>query len=118
MRSTDLALFVLYTVVSTTAITLVKQFAGLAFETWKTAPGISGAGLIVLLGAVLYAVSFLLWMIVLARNELSVAYPVIISLTLCSTSLVAWLLLKEPMSAMRLAGVGVIFVGVIMVTQS
>jgi drug/metabolite transporter (DMT)-like permease len=118
MRTIDIVLFAAYTVVSTTAIMLVKQFAALALESWKSAPGISAPGLFVLLGAALYAVSFLLWMVVLARNELSIVYPVIISLTLCSTTLAAWLVLNEPLTTLRLVGIGVIFVGVVLVTRS
>jgi multidrug transporter EmrE-like cation transporter len=69
-------------------------------------------------GAALYGLSFLLWMFILSRSELSVAYPVVIGATLMATTLASWLLLKEPINALRLAGVAVIFLGVIVVARS
>jgi multidrug transporter EmrE-like cation transporter len=56
-------------------------------------------------GAFLYIVSFLVWMVILARNDLTVAYPIAISLTLLLSTIGAAMLLGEPVSAMRTAGI-------------
>lgn len=118
MRVTDIFLVAGYTVASTIAILLVKQYASPAIEAWKVAPGLSTAGSLLLLGAALYAVSFLVWMVILSRNELSLVYPLMIGLTLVATTMVSWILLKEPLHMLRLTGIGIIFVGVVLVTRS
>lgn len=117
MRATDILLVSGYVLVSTTAIMMVKQFATPALEAWRQAPGLSGPGSLLMVGAMLYAVSFGIWMAVLARNELSVVYPVVTGLTLVSTSIGSWLLFKESFDVWRIAGIGVIFVGIVLVTR-
>ena len=117
MRVVDALLVAAYAAVSTVAILLVKQFASPALEAWKSAPGYSVPGALLLTGATLYAASFLLWMVVLSRNELSVVYPLMIGLTLATTTAAAGLILQEPLSATRVGGIGVVFVGILLVTR-
>lgn len=69
-----------------------------------------------LLGLVLYAVSVVNWLVVLARMELSVAYP-LMSAAYILTLLAGALLFKEPLSATRVVGTLVIIVGVILITR-
>jgi len=71
----------------------------------------------VVLGLALYAGSTILWLVVLARTELSYAYP-FISLGFLITTLFGWLALGEAVSAYRLAGVALIISGVILVARS
>lgn len=118
MRALDIVLFAAYTLASTAAVMLIKQFVGPAIQGWKIAPGLSAPLALLALGAALYGCSFLLWMVILSRTELSIAYPVAIGATLATATLGAWLLLREPMHAIRLAGVAVVFVGIVMVTRS
>lgn len=118
MRVSDILLVAGYTLMSTIAILLVKQYASLAVETWKGSPGWSLEGGLLLLGASLYALSFLIWMVILSRNELSMVYPLMIGLTLVATTAASWVLLKEPLGALRLTGIAVIFLGVVLVTRS
>jgi multidrug transporter EmrE-like cation transporter len=107
-----------YALFSTAAILLVKQFVPPALAAWRVAPGMSAPMALVALGASLYVVSFLLWMAILSRNELSVVYPVLIGVTLALTTLAAWLLFKESIPMLRLAGIGLIFFGVVLVTRT
>ncbi len=118
MRTSDAALIGAYTLASTAAIMIIKQYARPAIETWRLGPGLSAPLALLALGAALYGLSFLLWMFILSRTELSIAYPVVIGATLMATTLGSWLLLKEPVHALRLAGIAVIFLGVIIVTRS
>jgi multidrug transporter EmrE-like cation transporter len=118
MRALDVILFAAYTLASTAAVMLIKQFVGPAIQAWRIAPGPSIPLALLAVGAVLYGCSFLLWMFILSRAELSIAYPVLIGATLATTTLGAWLLLREPVHAMRLAGIVVVFVGIVMVTRS
>ncbi len=118
MRALDIILFVAYTLASTAAVMLIKQFVGPAVQAWRLAPGLSSPLALLALGAVLYGCSFLLWMLILSRTQLSIAYPVLIGATLATTTLGAWLLLREPMHLTRLAGIAVVFAGIVLVTRS
>ena len=118
MRALDITLFAAYTVASTAAVMLIKQYAGPTIQAWKIAPGLSAPLVLLAVGAALYGCSFLLWMFILSRTELSIAYPVLIGATLATTTLGAWLLLREPVSVVRLAGIAVVFLGIVMVTRS
>jgi multidrug transporter EmrE-like cation transporter len=118
MRALDIILFAAYTLASTAAVMLIKQFIGPAIQAWKIAPGFSSPLALLALGAALYGCSFLLWMFILSRTELSIAFPVLIGATLATTTLGAWLLLREPVHVLRLAGIAVVFAGIVMVTRS
>lgn len=67
-------------------------------------------------GACLYIASFLVWMVVLSRLPLAVAYPVSIGLTLSFSTLGAALLLDEHLDVVRVLGIALIFSGVVCVT--
>jgi drug/metabolite transporter (DMT)-like permease len=71
----------------------------------------------VLAGFVLYAASAALWMVVLARSELSFAYP-FISLGFVITATYGWLALNESLSLVRVAGIAMIILGVLLVSRS
>lgn len=68
-------------------------------------------------GLVAYGLSALLWMAVLSRVELSIAYPAL-SMGYVLVVLISWLVLKEPVNALRWIGVLVICVGVYLVARS
>lgn len=118
MKPIDALLIAGYVVVSTVAILLVKSTASAAIQSWKQAPGVSMAVVLLLVGAVLYGISFCIWMIILARNELSIVYPLMIGLTLTATTFTAWLILREQIDAIRLLGIAVIFFGIFLVTAA
>jgi multidrug transporter EmrE-like cation transporter len=56
-------------------------------------------------GAMLYIFSFLAWLVILTRQELSVAYPIAIGLTLTFSTIGAVVYLEEPVSIGRTAGI-------------
>ena len=64
-----------------------------------------------------YAVSVVVWVIALSRVPVSVAYPML-SIGYVVNAIAAWQLLGESLSALRLAGIGVIIAGVFMVARS
>jgi drug/metabolite transporter (DMT)-like permease len=70
------------------------------------------------LGAVSYAASFLLWLIVLARVPLSVASPLAVGVTIAFSTLLAWLVLHEPMTPRLLLGLVLIVAGVTLVSTA
>jgi multidrug transporter EmrE-like cation transporter len=75
-----------------------------------------GPVLLAALGALSYATSFVLWLVVLARVPLSVAYPIAVGTTIAFSTLFAWLLLREPVSLRMLVGLVLIVAGVTLVS--
>lgn len=71
----------------------------------------------VLLGLFGYVVSTATWLLVLARADLSAAYP-FVSLAFVATSLYGYLALHEPIGATRLSGIALIVGGVLLVARS
>ncbi|MGH8457399.1 MAG: SMR family transporter [Stenotrophobium sp.] len=64
-----------------------------------------------------YVISVVVWILALSRVEVSIAYPML-SLGYVVNAFFAWWLFGEALTAMRLAGMGVIIVGVYMVARS
>ena len=79
---------------------------------WKlaTEPHIAG-------GLACYVVSVVVWIMALSRVEVSVAYP-LLSIGYVVNALAAWYLFGEAVTPMRLVGIGIIIVGVWVVTRS
>jgi multidrug transporter EmrE-like cation transporter len=71
----------------------------------------------VLVGLALYAVSTVLWLLVLAKSDVSYAYP-FVSLGFVFTALYASIMLHEPMAVARVAGIALIVTGVFFVARS
>jgi len=68
-------------------------------------------------GIACYAVSLIVWILALSKTPVSVAYPMV-SLGFALNALLAWWLLGEAVTPMRMAGIGVIIVGVFLVARS
>ena len=64
-----------------------------------------------------YALSLVVWIVGLSRVPVSQAYPVL-SVGYVVTALLAWLAFGESVSATRWAGIGLIVVGVLLVSRS
>jgi drug/metabolite transporter (DMT)-like permease len=71
---------------------------------------------VVLGGLALYAGGALLWLVILSRADLSVAYPMV-SLSYVMIAVLSWLLFQEPLTITKLAGTGLILVGVYIVSR-
>ena len=71
----------------------------------------------ILAGTGCYAVSLVLWILGLTRMEVSVAYPML-SIGFALNAVLAWWLLAEAVTPMRMLGIGVIIVGVALVARS
>lgn len=79
---------------------------------WKlaTEPHIIG-------GVGCYVISVIVWIIALSRVEVSIAYPML-SIGYVVNALAAWYLFGEAVTLMRLAGIGIIIIGVYVVARS
>lgn len=67
-------------------------------------------------GLACYVVSVLVWIVLLSRVEVSLAYP-LVSLGYIVTALAAWWLFGEHLSTERVAGIAVILFGVFLITR-
>jgi len=71
----------------------------------------------ILAGLACYVVSVVVWVIGLSKVPVSIAYPML-SIGYVINAVAAYYLLGEQLTPMRLAGIGVIIVGVFIVARS
>lgn len=67
------------------------------------------------IGFILYGLAALVWFRVLSTQPLSLAYPILVSLTFLFVTLGATVLFQEALSVRKLLGLGVILVGILIV---
>ena len=68
-------------------------------------------------GLACYVVSVVVWILGLSRVDVSIAYPML-SVGYVLNAVAAWYLFGEAVSVTRLAGIGVIIIGVYIVARS
>ena len=68
-------------------------------------------------GLACYAVSVVVWVVALSKVPVSIAYPML-SIGYVVNAIAAYYLFGESVSPMRMAGIGVIIVGVFLVARS
>ena len=69
----------------------------------------------IVLGFIIYIISFLTWLVLIAKTEISYAIPIMIGLLYLSTAFVAFVLLQESLNFQKIIGMGLIGVGVILI---
>ena len=111
-------LFVTYVVASSVGLLIVKGSIGGARLMPLRAALASPATWHLALGCGFYGLSFTLWIVILSRLPLSVAYPISIGLTMAGTTVGAVMLLGEAMSWLKFAGMVIIFAGTTAVALS
>ena len=72
---------------------------------------------LVILGLACYAISAVVWLVVLSKLDLSLAYP-LLALNFVLVPLLGWLLLGEQIPSLRWVGVAIIFVGVTVISRT
>ena len=68
-------------------------------------------------GLILLGIGFFLWLFVISRIKLSMAYPVSTSLNLCLIILGSWLIFKEQLLPVQILGVVIIVLGIFLVLK-
>jgi multidrug transporter EmrE-like cation transporter len=106
------SLFISYTVLSVTGIVLVKKWLPDATTSVRAGDMSSAPIWWSVLGASAYIVSFLLWMGLLTRAPLSVAYPVAVGATMCLTLVASLWIFKERPTAVQLVGSVLVLAGI------
>jgi multidrug transporter EmrE-like cation transporter len=112
-----LGAFAGYVVLGVLGLVLLRANLAPATTLVRAGDLVRGPVLLAALGALSYAASFVLWLVVLARVPLSVAYPIAVGTTIAFSTLFAWLLLREPVSVRMLLGLVLIVVGVTLVSS-
>ena len=114
----DVLLFAVYTLASTAALLLMRGWLGQTRVEWMDSGALGWPAVLAGAGVGLYMVSFLIWLLLLIRHEVSLAYPLSIGLTLLFLSLGSTLILGERLSLPRVGGMVLILTGVVLVTRS
>jgi multidrug transporter EmrE-like cation transporter len=108
-------LIALIAVVCNVIAQIAMKYAGTAGQGAKGLAALLSPWLI---GAVaFYGLSFLLTIRVLAVNPLSVASPTMAGCTFLFITLASWLVLGEGMGWQKLAGIGCILIGILLLTR-
>lgn len=68
-------------------------------------------------GMTSYAISILLWMVVLSKVNVSLAYP-FLSIGYIVTAVIAYFAFGEPITVQKVAGIFIICIGVVVLTYS
>ena len=71
----------------------------------------------IILGVLCYGMGIMVWLVVLAKADVSYAYPMI-SLGYVFTAVLAWMLLGEHVTALRFVGILVTCLGVFIIARS
>ena len=71
----------------------------------------------IMTGIACYVTSLVIWIMALSRVEVSIAYPML-SIGYVINAIAAWYLFGEALSVSRLIGIGVIIIGVYIVSRT
>lgn len=113
--ATDAALFFAYTVASTVGLSLLKVgLVDFRLAQWVDSLS-SRSGLILAIGTLCYVGSFGLWLVLLARHPVSVAYPIAIGLSVVGIAVADLMWFARVPSAAELGGLALILLGVVIV---
>ena len=73
---------------------------------------------LVVVGVVFYALAALVWFRVISTENLNTSYPVLVGLTFTLVTIGATFLFREPMSVLKVIGLGLIFIGILVISRS
>lgn len=66
-------------------------------------------------GLFLFGISFLIWIFILSKFQLNMAYPVVVSINFCFITVASWFLFKEYLGYFQILGIAAIIFGVFLV---
>ncbi|MAF42789.1 MAG: transporter [Parcubacteria group bacterium] len=68
-----------------------------------------------LFGIFFFGISFFLWIFILSKMQLNIAYPIVISLNFTLITIGSWIFFKEYLSIIQILGIIVIIFGIFLV---
>jgi multidrug transporter EmrE-like cation transporter len=110
-------LFAVYTLLSVAGMVLMKYAMPLVKEAATNSSSVFAPTALVAAGAGMYVVSFALWMVILARTPLTVAYPIAVGLTMALSTFAAVAILGEAVKWQTLAGMCLVFAGIVLLSR-
>lgn len=101
----------IYAVLSSSGLALLRrEFTSITGQSWFTLLSHP----LFWLGGVLYGVGFLMWLVLLSKNDLSFIFPIAAGSLVVSTMLLGSLFLKESIPPLRILAAGCILVGIVL----
>lgn len=70
----------------------------------------------ILVGIFLFGISFFLWLFIISKIQLNVAYPVIFSCEVVLVTAASWFLFKEYLSLWQIFGIVFVMLGIFLLT--
>ena len=70
-----------------------------------------------ILGFAFYGISFLLWIYILSRYKVNIAYPISVSLFFIITALGSYFILNEPFGIYKIIGFTLCLVGILLIAK-
>ena len=105
-------LFIVYAILSASGIILFKLGStGISLEITKSVFGFQ-MSYYSLIGLLCYIVSFILWMVIISKNDVSYIVPIGLAVTNLLILIGSYAILGEQLSLMKIVGVGVILLGI------
>ncbi len=93
-----------------------SKFGSISISTvWGKLPGLVSMPQIIL-AIICFIISASFWCVVMSKRDLSQVYP-FIALAHVFIALMAYIILKEQIGALRIAGIAIIIIGVIVLAQ-
>ena len=109
--------FLVYAFASSAGLILIKRALPDAVSSVQAGKLVETVTLNMATGVTLYVISFAIWIAILSKSNLSVAYPIAIGLSVIGTLIGATLILGETTSAAKLGGTALIILGIALVTN-
>lgn len=107
----------MYTIASLSALYLLKRgMADVKSEDLKVFAS-TIVNWRVLLGAVLYGTSFLLWLLLLKSYQLSSIYAIVAGVSILATTLLGVLALNESLEALKILGAVLVTAGIVLLSR-
>lgn len=69
-------------------------------------------------GLFLYGVSMLTWFKVMAMEALSISYPILVGLSFIGVTIGAVILFRESIPPVKIAGIAVVFIGIVIISRA
>jgi len=114
-HETMILIIILITVMANIADLLLKVGASRAGDSIASDPLAIFLTPWIWLGAVLGIGAMALWVYILGRHHISLAYPIFVGVGFLNITLASWLFLDEHISTQRLGGIGLILAGIVIV---
>ena len=69
----------------------------------------------IILGVILFGISFFTWLFILSKMQLNIAYPIIISVEAILVTIISWFLFHEYLSWPQILGIVAIIIGIFLI---